>query len=36
MGSRLQLSSHSGTGNKFYFDLDLKAEQGEPINWQNI
>ena len=36
MGSRLQLSSQPGTGSKFYFDLDLKAEQGEPINWQNI
>ncbi|MBC7913027.1 MAG: PAS domain S-box protein, partial [Pyrinomonadaceae bacterium] len=36
MGSCLQLSSKPGVGSKFYFDLDLKAEQGEPINWQNI
>jgi PAS domain S-box-containing protein len=36
MGSRLQLSSKPGFGSKFYFDLDLIAEQGEPVNWQNI
>lgn len=36
MNSRLQLESIPGIGSTFYFDVTLKAEQGEPIEWENI
>lgn len=31
MGSRLQLISKAGMGSRFYFDVRLKAEKGEPL-----
>lgn len=36
MGSKLQLRSVPGQGCTFYFDLTLKTEPGESINWENI
>jgi PAS domain S-box-containing protein len=36
MGSKLQLKSTPGTGSTFYFDITLKAEHGEPIEWEDI
>ncbi|WP_428660224.1 PAS domain S-box protein [Runella sp.] len=36
MGSKLQLISVPGQGCTFYFDLTLKTEVGESINWENI
>ncbi|MGY4537842.1 PAS domain S-box-containing protein [Mucilaginibacter sp. UYNi724] len=36
MGSRLQLESTQGKGSIFYFDINLKAEQGEPEHWENL
>lgn len=36
MNSSLQLKSAPGEGSTFYFDLKLRAEQGEPIRWLNI
>lgn len=36
MGSQLQLKSSPGKGSSFYFDLQLTAEQGQPIRWENI
>jgi PAS domain S-box-containing protein len=36
MNSRLQLESTPGTGSTFYFDVEFQAEQGEPIEWENI
>ncbi|RZK77653.1 MAG: PAS domain S-box protein, partial [Pedobacter sp.] len=35
-GSKLQLTSTPGKGSTFYFDLLLKAEQGEAIEWRDI
>ncbi|MXV17243.1 PAS domain S-box protein [Hufsiella ginkgonis] len=36
MGSYLQLESTPGKGSTFYFDIVLKAEQGEPEHWENL
>lgn len=36
MGSQLQLKSSPGKGSSFYFDLKLKAEQGEAGQWEKI
>lgn len=36
MGSQLQLISTPGQGCTFYFDLTLKTEPGESINWENL
>lgn len=36
MGSQLQLKSSPGKGSRFYFDIRLAAEQGEPMRWENI
>ena len=36
MDSKLQLQSAPGQGSTFYFDLNFKTEQGDPINWENI
>jgi PAS domain S-box-containing protein len=36
MGSRLQLSSMLRKGSVFFFDLSLKAEQGEQVNWDGL
>ncbi len=36
MGSRLQLESVPGSGSTFFFDLTLKAEQGDPEVWENL
>ncbi len=36
MGSRLQLDSWPGKGSKFYFDLLLAAERGEPEIWETL
>ena len=36
MGSKLQLISEPGRGSTFYFDVDVKAEQGDTIDWGNI
>jgi PAS domain S-box-containing protein len=36
MGSELQLQSEYGKGSTFFFDLNVKAEQGAPINWEGI
>jgi PAS domain S-box-containing protein len=36
MGSQLQLESTPGQGSTFYFDITLKAEQGEPAHWENL
>ncbi|WP_431293748.1 PAS domain S-box protein [Pedobacter sp. P26] len=36
MGSHLELKSTPGEGSTFFFDLKLKSEQGEPIEWRGI
>ena len=36
MDSKLQIKSTPGAGSFFYFDLKLKTEQGDPIDWENI
>ncbi|MBK0378500.1 PAS domain S-box protein [Mucilaginibacter segetis] len=36
MGSRLQLTSAVDHGSTFYFDVTLRSEQGEAIDWENI
>lgn len=36
MGSRLELVSKPGEGSCFSFDVTLKTEVGDPINWQDI
>lgn len=36
MGSRLHLESAIGKGSKFYFDIILKFEDGEQLNWNNL
>ncbi|SDF47574.1 PAS domain S-box-containing protein [Mucilaginibacter pineti] len=36
MGSRLELDSTPGQGSRFFFDLRLKAETGEPEEWENL
>lgn len=36
MGSRLQLNSVVGQGSTFFFDIALKAEQGEPETWEDL
>lgn len=36
MGSSLQLISAPGKGSTFYFELALKVQQGEPVNWQGM
>ncbi len=36
MGSSLKLESTKGIGSTFYFDVSLRSEQGEPMQWDNI
>ena len=36
MGSRLQLQSVVGQGSTFFFDIVLKAEEGEPEIWEDL
>ncbi|AUD02768.1 PAS domain S-box protein [Spirosoma pollinicola] len=36
MGSHLQLTSKLGEGSCFFFELTLKAEPGEPIEWRDL
>ncbi len=36
MGSQLQLDSTPGEGTTFYFDITVKAENGDPLIWENI
>lgn len=36
MGSRMQLESTVGKGSMFYFEILVKAEDGEPIVWQDV
>lgn len=36
MGSRLQLMSTPGEGSVFFFDLNFKAEYGDPEVWEDI
>jgi PAS domain S-box-containing protein len=36
MGSQLQLKSVHGVGSTFFFDLLIKSEVGEPIEWENV
>ncbi|NOS93484.1 MAG: response regulator [Cyclobacteriaceae bacterium] len=36
MNSQLQLSSESGQGSKFSFEIAFKSEQGKAIEWENI
>jgi PAS domain S-box-containing protein len=36
MGSGLQLNSEVGKGSRFYFDLALRVEKGEPVNWEGL
>jgi len=36
MGSKLELKSRPGAGSCFYFDITLRSERGEAINFDNI
>jgi PAS domain S-box-containing protein len=36
MGSKLQLESSPGKGSCFFFDLTLKAENGNPVVWNEV
>ena len=36
MDSNLQLESEPGKGSVFYFDVTVKTEQGEPIDWYDV
>lgn len=36
MESKLQLTSTVGSGSIFYFDIAVKTQQGEPIEWDHI
>lgn len=36
MDSRLNLQSEPGVGSTFYFDVNLRAEQGEVIEWMGM
>ncbi len=36
MGSQLQVKSTAGMGSTFFFDLTMKSEPGEPIEWENL
>ncbi|MEB2778473.1 PAS domain S-box protein [Algoriphagus sp. D3-2-R+10] len=36
MDSRLYLTSEAGVGSTFYFDVSLKTEIGEPIDWSDV
>lgn len=36
MGSFLQLESDPGKGSRFYFDINVKTEDGERVHWENI
>lgn len=36
MDSRLYLTSEVGVGSTFYFDVSLKTEVGEPIDWSDV
>jgi len=36
MGSRLQLKSVPGVGSTFFFDLAMRSEPGEAIEWENL
>ena len=36
MNSKLELTSAVGKGSTFYFDIMLKVESGDPVNWDNL
>lgn len=36
VGSSLKLESEPGLGTTFYFDLNVRAEDGEPEQWENL
>ncbi len=36
MDSKLELKSTVGVGSTFYFDVELKSENGSPILWENL
>lgn len=36
MDSKLQLKSELNVGSTFYFDITVKYEDGDPIEWENI
>lgn len=36
MGSRLRLKSIPGVGSTFFFDLAMRSEPGEAIEWENL
>ena len=36
MGSRLELISSPGNGSTFFFDILLKAEEGDPLEWKDL
>jgi len=36
MGSYLQLESEPGKGSRFFFDITVKTEDGERVNWADI
>jgi PAS domain S-box-containing protein len=36
MGSKLQLESSPGKGSCFFFDLTVKAENGSPVEWNDV
>ncbi|CAM3664622.1 PAS domain S-box protein [Mucilaginibacter galii] len=36
MGSKLQLESSPNRGSRFFFDITVEAEIGEPIQWKEI
>jgi PAS domain S-box-containing protein len=36
MGSELQLESKPGAGSTFFFDITLKTEAGEPVEWEHL
>jgi len=36
MGSKLKLKSIPGIGSTFFFDLTMRSEPGEPIDWENL
>ncbi|SDM85454.1 PAS domain S-box-containing protein [Pedobacter steynii] len=36
MGSKLELISSPGNGSTFFFDIKLKAEEGDPLEWTDL
>lgn len=36
MKSTLQLKSKKGIGSTFYFEITVKAEEGDPLQWDNL